>query len=133
MTDPILFSSTIQALKSALDGLSVQQEVIGQNISNVDTPGYRAQKADFRATLRRILNQDGKVVMQTTHKAHLSSTRPVDSVQISLREGGALRADGNNVDIDVELTQMTETVIQYQALSQLISRKFAGIKQIIGR
>jgi flagellar basal-body rod protein FlgB len=133
MTDPILFSSTVQTLKSALDGLSAQQEVIGQNISNVDTPGYRAQKVDFKTALRRALSQDGKVVMQTTHKAHLSSTRPVDHFQISLREGGALRADGNNVDIDVELTQMTETVIQYQALAQLISRKFAGIKQIIGR
>jgi flagellar basal-body rod protein FlgB len=133
MTDPILFSSTVQTLKSALDGLSAQQEVIGQNISNVDTPGYRAQKVDFKAALRRALSQDGKVVMQTTHKAHLSSTRSVDHFQISLREGGALRADGNNVDIDVELTQMTETVIQYQALTQLISKKFAGIKQIIGR
>ncbi len=133
MTDPILFGSTIQALKSALDGLSAQQEVIGQNLTNVDTPGYRAQKVDFKAALRRVLNQNGKVVMQTTHQAHLSSTRPVDHFQISLREGGALRADGNNVDIDVELTQMTETVIQYQALAQLINRKFAGIKQIIGR
>ncbi len=133
MTDPILFGSTVQTLKSALDGLSTQQEIIGQNISNVDTPGYRAQKVDFKAALRRVLNQNGKVVMQTTHKAHLSSTRPRDAVQISLREGGALRADGNNVDIDVELTQMTETVIQYQALTQLISKKFAGIKQIIGR
>ncbi|GAB4481845.1 MAG: flagellar basal body rod protein FlgB [Anaerolineales bacterium] len=133
MSDPILFSSTVQALKSALDGLSAQQEVIGQNISNVDTPGYRAQKVDFKAALRRALNQEGKVVMQTTHKNHLSSTRPADHFQVSLREGGALRADGNNVDIDVELTQMTETVIQYQALTQLISKKFAGIKQIIGR
>ncbi len=133
MIDPILFSSTVQTLKTALDGLSAQQEVIGQNVANVDTPGYRAQKVDFRAALRRALNQNGKVVMQTTHKAHLSSTKPVDHFQVSLREGGALRADGNNVDIDVELTQMTETVIQYQALSQLISRKFAGIKQIIGR
>jgi len=53
MTDPILFSSTVQTLKSALDGLSAQQEVIGQNISNVDTPGYRAQKVDFKAALRR--------------------------------------------------------------------------------
>lgn len=133
MTDPILSGSTVQTLKSALDGLSAQQKVIGQNISNVDTPGYHAQKVDFKAALRRALNQNGKVVMQTTHKAHLSSTRPLDHFQISLREGGALRADGNNVDIDVELTQMTETVIQYQALTQLISKKFAGIKQIIGR
>lgn len=133
MTDPILSGSTVQTLKSALDGLSAQQKVIGQNISNVDTPGYHAQKVDFKAALRRVLNQNGKVVMQTTHKAHLSSTRPLDHFQISLREGGALRADGNNVDIDVELTQMTETVIQYQALTQLISKKFAGIKQIIGR
>lgn len=133
MSDPILFGSTVQALKSALDGLATQQEVIGQNIANVDTPGYRAQKVDFKSTLQRALKQTGKVVMKTTNPGHLQGTSAADRIQISLREGGTSRADGNNVDIDVELTQMTETVVQYQALAQLIGKKFTGIKNIIGR
>ncbi|MGB9640579.1 MAG: flagellar basal body rod protein FlgB [Anaerolineales bacterium] len=133
MSDPILFDSSIQAMKAALDGLSTQQEVIGQNIANVDTPGYRAQKVDFRSALQSAMNKSGKVLMKTTNPAHLQGGKAEGKVQISLREGGASRADGNNVDIDVELSQMTETVIQYQALSQLISKKFAGIKTIIGR
>jgi flagellar basal-body rod protein FlgB len=133
MSDPILFGSTVRTLKSALDGLAAQQEIIGQNIANVDTPGYRAQKVDFKSTLRQAMNQTGKVVMKTTNSAHLQGGQSADRIQISLREGGTSRADGNNVDIDVELTQMTETVVQYQALTQLISKKFAGIKNIIGR
>ena len=42
-----------------------------------------------------------------------------------------VRADGNNVDIDVELTQMAETGIRYQALSQLITRKYQGLRTIL--
>ncbi len=133
MSDPILFDQSIQAMKSALEGLSTQQEIIGQNIANVDTPGYRAQKVDFRSALRNAMNKTGKVLMKTTNPAHLHGGKSNGSVQISLREGGTTRADGNNVDIDVELSQMTETVIQYQAMSQLISKKFSGLKTIIGR
>jgi len=133
MSDPLLFDTSIQAMKSALDGLSAQQEIIGQNIANVDTPGYRAQKVDFRAALQNAMNKTGKVMLKTTNPAHLQGGKSNERIQVSLREGGTSRADGNNVDIDVELSQMTETVIQYQALTELISKKFAGLKTIIGR
>jgi len=133
MSDPLLFDTSIQAMKSALDGLSAQQEIIGQNIANVDTPGYRAQKVDFRAALQSAMNKTGKVMLKTTNTAHLQGGKSNERIQVSLREGGTSRADGNNVDIDVELSQMTETVIQYQALTELISKKFAGLKTIIGR
>ncbi len=133
MSDPVMFDSSIQGMKSALDGLSAQQEVIGQNIANVDTPGYRAQKVDFRSTLQNAINKTGKVMLKTTSPSHIQGVTNNGKIQVSLREGGTNRADGNNVDIDVELSQMTETVIQYQALTELISKKFAGIKTIIGR
>jgi flagellar basal-body rod protein FlgB len=46
------------------------------------------------------------------------------------RTGGSMRADGNNVDIDVELMEMTETGIAYQALTQAASKKLALLKSI---
>ena len=45
-----------------------------------------------------------------------------------------MRLDGNNVDIDLEMSQMAETSIQYQSLTQLVSKKLALLKSIaIGR
>lgn len=131
MSDLISSDNTIRALRLALDGLSNRQEAIGSNLANVDTPGYKAQDVDFRSTLLKAVNSNQNLQIASTNKAHLAAPMPADRIQIQLRKGGTVRADGNNVDVDVELTEMTETVIQYQALSQLISKKFIGLKNII--
>lgn len=134
MTDSIISDKAMRAAQAALDGLAMQQELIGQNLSNVDTPGYKAQTVDFQSALRRALNTEtgpGKVEMATTNSAHLASPDRVDQAQVSLRKGGSVRADGNDVDIDVELTQMTEAGIQYQAITQLVSKKFLLLKNIV--
>lgn len=130
MSDLISSDNTFRALRLALDGLSAKQEAIGNNLANVDTPGYRAQDVDFRTALQKAVNSLPNLQMVSTNKAHLASPTSSDQVKVNLRKGGTVRADGNNVDIDVELTQMTETVIQYQALSQLISKKLNTIKNI---
>jgi flagellar basal-body rod protein FlgB len=39
-------------LNSALDGISLRQNVIADNIANVDTPGFRARSVDFESSLK---------------------------------------------------------------------------------
>jgi flagellar basal-body rod protein FlgB len=131
MVDSITNNDTIRALNIALNGLSSQQEMIGQNLANVDTPGYHAQTVDFKSALRQVIQDRNKIRLVTTNPTHLASSTVSTPIQVSLRKGGTERADGNNVDIDTELTQMTETYIQYQAMSQLVSKKLAGLKYII--
>lgn len=136
MTDSITSDRALRAAQFALDGLSTQQELIGQNLANVDTPGYRAQTADFQATLRQALDNGSgglsPVSMQVTQAGHQRpSAGETNPIQFSMRQGGSVRADGNNVDIDVELSQMAETGIQYQAISQLVSKKLLMLKNII--
>ncbi len=131
MSDPILPDRSLEIARKALDGLALQQEVIGHNLANVDTPAYRAQSVDFQSALRRALNPSPRVEMRTTHPAHQTGTQDAAQVKIGLRAGGSLRADGNNVDIDVELSQMAETGIAYQAITQLVSKKFLLLKNIV--
>jgi flagellar basal-body rod protein FlgB len=130
MTDPITSDSSIRAAKLALDGLSAREEIIGNNLANIDTPGYQSQDVDFRTTLRKAVDSNQSLQMVSTNKAHLASPAVSRQIQVQLKKGGTERADGNNVDIDVELTEMTETVVQYQAMSQLISKKFLLLKTI---
>ncbi len=47
MSGSLFTDNAIRAAKLALDGLSMKQGVISNNIANVDTPGYRAQEVDF--------------------------------------------------------------------------------------
>lgn len=132
MSNSIISDATAQAVKSALNGLTKKQEVISQNLANVDTPAYQSQTVDFQTTLNNTIKSSGTLHLAKNNSAHMdSASNQKDLIQISSRKGGTDRADGNNVDIDVEMVDMTETVVNYQAMVQTLTKKFALLKQII--
>jgi flagellar basal-body rod protein FlgB len=120
-----------RSAQAALDGLALRQEVIGRNLANVDTPGYQAQAVSFEETLQR-LDQPAKTIpLAATQAGHqLGRSERTGLVRLAERPGGSQRADGNDVDVDQELTEMAETGIRFQALSQLVSRKLLLLKSI---
>jgi flagellar basal-body rod protein FlgB len=132
MADMFSLDPTITALKTALNGLSQRQQIISQNLANVDTPGYQAREVNFEDSLKRAMQQED-FSMVTTNPAHLTIQNKVAGTTVEARPGGSVRTDGNNVDIDVELTDMSETGIQYQAVSQAASQKLLLLKSIASR
>jgi flagellar basal-body rod protein FlgB len=133
MIDSILSDSTLRIAQRALDGLSVRRDVIGQNVANVDTPGYRAQQVSFENVLSDATRSNsGTLKMAVTNTAHKakSTNSSSDLVKVSPRNGGSVRADGNNVDIDQELTELTETGIRYETISTSVSNKFSLMKAL---
>jgi flagellar basal-body rod protein FlgB len=125
--------AALNAAQWALDGLSARQQVISRNLANVDTPGYRAQQLNFENALSQAQQQQAPTLhLAATSSAHLAApnTEGDGRVLISQRPGGSLRADGNNVDVDQELLEMSHTGIQYQALTQLVSKKLLLLKAI---
>ncbi len=116
--------------KAALDGLSQRQQAISRNIANIDTPGYQAETVDFQETLSRMVDDDTLLPLTTTHEAHLTTAESEPPFSVSLRPGGSYRADQNNVDIDVEMADMSEVGIQYQAISQAVSKKLMLLKTL---
>ena len=132
MPDPIFSDDTFHSVEFALNGLAQRQEAIGRNLANVDTPGYTAQSVNFEDALKVALKGDEeKLPLEATHAAHLAGGSQVPTVRMTARTGGSIRADGNNVDLDVELNQMAETGIRYQALTQMASKKFLLLRTII--
>lgn len=131
MVDPILFNSSFSIARMALDGLALRRDIISQNIANVDTPGYRAQEVDFESALQRASNAPYRLSLAVTHAAHqTTSDGKLPLAQVSQRTGGSMRADQNNVDIDRELLELTETGIRYQAITQVVGKKYNLIKSI---
>ena len=116
--------------KAALDGLSQRQQAISRNIANIDTPGYQAETVDFQETLSRMVDDDTLLPLTTTHEAHLTTAESEPPFSVSLRPGGSYRADQNNVDVDVEMADMSEVGIQYQAISQAVSKKLMLLKTL---
>jgi flagellar basal-body rod protein FlgB len=131
MTDPVFGDSSLNLASKAMDGLSYRRNVLSQNVANVDTPGYHALELNFESELSKSMSSSPKLSMSRTNNGHqLSKSDASGPYQARLRSGGSERADGNNVDIDQELMQMTETGIRYNALSTAVSKKLSLLKNI---
>jgi flagellar basal-body rod protein FlgB len=132
MSNSLFADNATRAAKAALEGLSLRQQAISRNLANIDTPGYQAQTIDFEATLKHLLDhQSGTLALRVTDAGHLVSSKQEGLMfSLSTRPGGSFRADQNNVDVDVEMTEMSETGIQYQAVSQAISQKLLLLKTL---
>jgi flagellar basal-body rod protein FlgB len=121
---------SLQTAKLALDGLSLKQQAISRNLANIDTPGYKAQTVDFKQAISHAMNSGGGISLATTNSAHLTGAKSGSAIMNVARQGGTDRADQNNVDIDTELTDLSQTGITYQAISQEVSKKLLLLKAI---
>jgi flagellar basal-body rod protein FlgB len=131
MPNTIFGDNTVLAGKLALDGLSARQQVISRNIANNDTPGYKAQDLNFEDALKSVFGRQKGLALESTNASHItSSSKQTYSFSVSDRAGGSERADGNNVDTSQELMDMSEIGIEYQALTQAVSKRLALLKSI---
>jgi flagellar basal-body rod protein FlgB len=133
MSAPFWGNLGLRAISMALDGLSTRQRVTANNIANIDTPGYKAQRVSFEAQLRHALRGSGDgLTLFKTDPDHLSGSadEPTAFIQTT-HQPNDLRNDANNVDIDLEMTTLAETTLRYQALAQLAGSKFASLRSIV--
>lgn len=132
MTDNLLMDPSLDAAHAALDGLSKRLEVISNNLANADTPGYHAETVDFEGMVQAALRQGSQLPMTTTNAAHLADrARAQAQPAVVERQGGVTRADQNNVDVANEMVDLNDTSLRYQALTQMISKKFVLLKDIL--
>jgi flagellar basal-body rod protein FlgB len=104
-------SVTFKALHSALDGLAARQRAVANNIANVNTPGYRAQRVTFEDALAESVQRGSGVAAART--------------QLSLEP---TRQDGSNVNLDTETLSNIDTVLRYQFATQAMDGQFSSIR-----
>jgi flagellar basal-body rod protein FlgB len=110
MTDAVL--STLQ---HALRGLTMRQRAQADNVSNIQTPGYRAARVDFEASLARAFAAGDPATVQ------YARTRSLDSPN----------AAGNNVNLDDETVAMVETNLRYQTMVEAMNAKYGLLRTAI--
>ena len=98
MSDPALFD----LLERKLNWVSARQNVIAQNISNADTPGYRPKDlAPFSAMLGEF-----NVEPVRTNPLHLAGYAPSGAAH---PQASTERApDGNSVGLEDQLTKVAD-------------------------
>ena len=106
MLDPIS-----HRLEYYMDLLSARQKLVGSNIANVDTPGYRTRDIDF----------------------HFEFMSELDGMQPNVLQPEGLKSkpDGNNVDLARESRLPAENAIRFNAASTLLRSRFRMVRSDI--
>lgn len=100
-----LFDATQSVLQEAMSGAALREQVLANNVANANTPGYTRSDLDFQSAIRQALDAGA----------------PPDSVQLQpqLDHSGAVSLDGNNVNVDAEMSRLSENTLTYQSLADI--------------
>ena len=110
--------SQFDTLHQMLNYTSAKHKAVSENIANVNTPGYQRRDVTFEASLQQKL-QGGDFQ---------ADGEPVICLDT---EAMPPRADGNNVDIDQEMSQLAKNSLLHQTATQLLASRLATMRSAI--
>lgn len=129
-------AEVLGVLNSALAASSLRHTVLANNIANVNTPGYQARRVAFEERLASALaQQERRAPLARSHPRHVAGLTPPPawSVQpdVIREQGRAVRADGNNVDIEREMALLAANQIWYGSLTRQVQDHFQRLRVAI--
>ncbi|WP_243153518.1 flagellar basal body rod protein FlgB [Senegalia massiliensis] len=125
--------NNMNLMNTALDGYSKRNEAINNNISNVNTPGYKKNKVSFEENLKEQLNMSNSLKLNTTNSRHIGFKNKQINTDIKITKDNSYstRNDDNNVNIDVEMANLTKNTMLYNAIARQVSNESKKIRNII--
>lgn len=105
-----LWGNSISMVEKSLDYLWEKQRAISNNIANAETPGYKSKYVTFEENYRSRLQE----AMKAKDSSQIEKTIAGAKTTISESAEESARLDGNNVNADVQLIEMSRTALQYQ-------------------
>ena len=155
----LIRSRTTDILKLGMDGLMDRQHAISSNIANVMTPDYQRKEVAFESQLAEIIEREdlkdyikgqnsieyippnvdaftGEIHQYRTptmqEKAYLMSNSCEDfKPQYVTDVYSGTNSDGNNVELEREMMDLSKTGTKYLVLSNLARRQFTALSEVI--
>jgi flagellar basal-body rod protein FlgB len=112
-------SGQADLLVQLLRASEVRHQVISQNLANVNTAGYKRLAVNFEDQLEE------RIERGETYSA--ASVDPEITTDLTL----PARADGNNVDIDIEIGELQRNSLLYQTYTQVLASQFGSMRRAI--
>lgn len=102
-------------LAHALEAQGLQQRLLAENVANMDTPGYHPKTLSFQQQLARAANLPQMLAV----KPQVVSS------------SGIYRNDGNGVDPDKTMVDLSRAAMRYATLSQLFGSRMNQLTSAI--
>jgi flagellar basal-body rod protein FlgB len=116
-----LFDLTDLVVQRGLEGASLRQQILSNNLANANTAGFKRSDVDFQSTLASAIGS-GDPAQAISNVAFQPQT---DS-------STTMTADGNNVDTDTEMSNLTSNALEYETLAAVEQQRFAMLKTAMG-
>jgi flagellar basal-body rod protein FlgB len=117
-----LFDNSILGVEKAMQGSMLQQQVLANNIANANTPGFQPSSVDFQSALAQAFASGSTTpnqIQAITFQPQTDST-------------GAQQVDGNGVDINEQMADLSQNTLDYQALESVMGTRMSILKTAIG-
>ena len=155
----LITSRTMEITHLGMNGLMDRQHAIASNIANVNTPGYQRKEVAFESQLAEIQEKENlkeyiKGLNSVEYKPPVLDvfTGEVHKYRVpTLQEKAYLQSNaydqfkpqlvtdiysgtdhqGNNVELEREMMDLSKTGTKYMVLSNLERRQFSGLSEVI--
>ncbi|MFN0205557.1 MAG: flagellar basal body rod protein FlgB [Planctomycetota bacterium] len=116
MTQPLSgIDRSLGYVKHALEVSLLRQQAIQSNLANASTPTYKRVEVKFESLLPKDVDAQSFI-----------GTKPA-----VVRDMSPGRADGNNVEFDVEYANLEKNRLQFEALAEIASLRIQGMRSAI--
>lgn len=124
-----MFDQSVSGLTQTMDLTWRRNQAITSNITNAETPMYRAVDMTFAHELDKAFGAKAEEITKTDAK-HMDITSE-SSAHFIPDYSGATKPDGNNVDIDIQMGRLAQNSGEYANAARLIKRQLSLLRTAI--
>ena len=110
------------------------QKIIASNIANLNTPNYKTKALSFNDHLTKA-KETNELKMTTTHSNHIpffnESDKKVSRNSVYEVDGLEEQNDGNNVNLDHQMSEMAKNSVMYDAITNSIKKDAQWFKLMV--
>ncbi|MCW9023752.1 MAG: flagellar basal body rod protein FlgB [Gammaproteobacteria bacterium] len=125
---PLNFENILGPHETALNMQARRAQILGANLANADTPGYKAQDIDFKSVLASAGDRSiPSSSMRITNSKHIEPEGYVFGAEMMYRVPMQASLDGNSVESQVEMAEFSENAMRYMMSLRVVNGRLNGI------
>ncbi len=113
---------------TALNLRERRNNIIGSNIANAATPGYKARDINFEQILKA---KEGDGNLSNSSQRHFSFAGAGTSEKLQFRQSMNPSLDGNTVELSVEQMEFSENSLRYVSSLNFLNSRISGLMSAI--
>lgn len=131
---------TQDLLERGMNNSIFKRKVISDNIANADVPHFKRSEVIFESMIKRAVESEKieaikEVPTQISDERHIQFFKPLDYRGVQSKANidylTTMRADGNNVDVEKEVVEASNSQMQYMMMSERINQNYRDLKQVM--